>query len=90
MPMYKEFEIPDEAKTLFASAEAGEITPKDFCAALEALGISGVRAMFYVSRAFDLPLEAAKTLIIENEYGSSDAWADAWVDALDNSDLPIG
>jgi len=46
--------------------------------------------MFYVSRAFDLPLEAAKTLIIENEYGSSDAWADAWVDALDNSDLPIG
>ena len=47
MPTYKEFEIPDEAKTLFASAEAGEITPKDF-AALEALGISGVRAMFYV------------------------------------------
>jgi hypothetical protein len=30
--------------------------------------------MLYVSRAFNLPLEAAKTLMVESEYGTTDAW----------------
>lgn len=81
MARYQETEVPNEAKALFASAEAGEMTPKDFLSALESIGITGIRAMLFVSKAFKLPLETAKTLVVENEYGSTEAYVD---DILDN------
>lgn len=84
MPKYQETEIPDEAKALFASAEAGEMTPKVFLPALEKIGITGIRAMLLISKVFDLPLETAKTLMVEYEYGSTEAWAD---NILANTDL---
>ena len=33
--------------------------------------------MFYISKPFNLPLDVAKTIVIENEFGSTDAWAEA-------------
>jgi hypothetical protein len=68
MPVFNPAEIPAEAKPLFALAEKGDLTPKEFWLALEKIGITNIRAMLYVSRAFNLPLEAAKTLMVESEY----------------------
>jgi len=64
-----------ESKQLFASAQAGEMTPKEFCSRLEEIGVTGLTAMFYIAKAFKLPLEAAKSIVVENEYGSTELWA---------------
>jgi hypothetical protein len=87
MPLLSEIPIPsEEAKPLFASAQAREINPVEFCRALKEHGIDGVLAMFYVAKAFSLPLEEAKRVVIEEEYGSVDAWADAVVDSISELD----
>lgn len=84
MAKYKETEMPDEAKQLFVSAQAGELTPKEFCLRLKEMGITGLTAMFYMAEAFKLPLEVAKTIIIEDEYGSAEAWAEHLNDVMES------
>ena len=88
MPVFDEEEIPAEVKRMFPQARTGEITPKEFCLKLQEMGITGVRTTLYVARAFNLPLEAAKTIAIENEYGSTESWAEAWTEALEKLDDP--
>lgn len=82
MPVLNETTIPSEVKPLFASAQAGEINPIEFCQALKELGIDGVRAMFYVYKAFRLPWDTAKKIVIEEHYGSVEAWANPIIDSI--------
>lgn len=86
MAIFNQRDMPSEVIPLFASAEAGEINPKEFCQALKGMGIDGVPAMFYLSKAFSLPWEAAKKVVIEEAYGTVEAWADPIIENISEID----
>ena len=86
MPLLSETDIPPEVKRLFASGQAGEINPVEFYQALKELGIGGVVATFYVAKGCRLPLEEAKRIVIEQEYGSVEAWVEPIIDSISELD----
>jgi hypothetical protein len=83
MAVYSLKEAPDAVQELVGSARKGNITPLNFCQELTRLGIEGPIKMFYVRDAFGLPLEEAKKLVIEYDYGSVDAWGEQLMAAID-------
>jgi hypothetical protein len=76
-------EAPKEFRFLFAQAANGSITPIEFCKALDGYGISEVQKLLYLRDAFGLPLEQAKRVLIETEYGSVDAWSEGVCQDID-------
>lgn len=83
MPVYSLEQAPKEVQELVARAKSGNMTPLDFCKDLAHLGIEGPIKMFYVRDAFGLPLEEAKKITIQYDYGSVEAWAEKLSPAID-------
>lgn len=82
MPILNETNLPPEVKPLFTSAQAGKMSAREFCQALKELGIDEVSTMFYLSKAFGLPWEVAKRVVIEEEYGTVETWANPIIDSV--------
>jgi hypothetical protein len=83
MPTYSVDALPREIQVLFEHAHAGDITPADFCKALDQHGVPGSLKMLYTRDAFGLPLEKAKEIVIQNEYGSLESWGKEMGDAIE-------
>ncbi len=69
-------EAPQEIRVLFAQAREGNLTPIDFCKALNPYVTSRAQKMLYIRDAFGLPLEQAKRVLIKAEYGSTETWGE--------------
>ena len=75
--------MPEEVKNLFVQAKQGQISYKDFFAGLEKHNIKGFEKALYACKAFDISLNEAKQLFIEEEYGSVEKWANTIHKSLD-------
>lgn len=84
MPIYSKEPRPSELEILFKQAREGLIGPMQFYRELQQQDIGGARAMMYIRDAFDLPLEAAKGIVIETEYGSIENWVNVVEETLKN------
>ncbi len=74
---------PADVQALIESANQGKIDPMKFCAALEARGISGAEQLPYLLKGFEMKFEDAKKILIEQRYGSVDAWAEEMGEIVD-------
>jgi hypothetical protein len=84
MPVYSLEQAPKEVRELVARAQSGNLTPFDFCKELAHFGIEGPIKMFYIRDAFGLPLEEAKKIAIQYDYGSVEAWVEKLIPAIED------